>query len=145
MKKVFEILVVIGLLVIAAFFDITYQSAKQVDPISLQSNLSSLFWLRIFCTLLITLLLLLAAWYLICWNSNDKVITAMCIILGIFVFLLVTIPGTRFIAQINSSRNVLSIWLTSIVASNLSLTSHTAAFILGIGIFRLLPLPKKQD
>lgn len=143
MKKTFEILSVIGLLMIAAFFDTMYQDAKQVDPTSLQSNISSLFWLRIFSTLLITLLLLLVVWYLLCHSSNDLVVTSACILLGVLVLISVTIPGTRIIAQINLSNNVLGAWITDIVSSNLSLTSHVAAFIFAIGIFRLLPLSRK--
>jgi hypothetical protein len=142
-KKTFEILSVMGLLVIAAFFDIMYQGAKHFEPTSLQSNSSSLFWLRIFGTLLITFLLLLAVWYLLCRSSNEPVVTAVCIIMGVLVLILVTVPGTHLMAQINLSRSILGVWLTNVVSSDLSLTSHVAAFIFGIGIFRLLPLSRK--
>lgn len=144
MKKFLAIISIFGLLIIAAFFDITYQDAKQVDLISLQSNMSSLFWLRIFGTLLITCLLLSIAWYLLCWSSPDLVVATIYIVVGVLVLFLVTVPGTRFIAQINLPINMLRIWLTDIVSSNLSLTGYTAAFIFGIGVFMLLPLPRKQ-
>lgn len=145
MKKAFEIFSIIVLLMIAAFFDIVYQNAKQVDPTSLQSNVSFLFWLQIFGTLLVAFLLLLAAWYLNCRSSNDLIVTVICILLGSFVLLLATLPGTRLIAQINLSRSILGAWLTDIVSSNLSLTSFSAAFIFSIGIFRLFSLLKKHD
>ena len=139
MNKTFEILSIVGLLMIAAFLDIVYQGAKQFDPTSLQPNNSSLFGLRIFSTIFITIVLLSISWYLLCRSSHDSVVTAVCIILGVITLLLATVPGTRFVAQINLSRSVLGVGLSDIVSSNLSLTSHSAAFVLCIGIIRLFP------
>ena len=143
MKKTLEISSVIGLLILAAFLDVTYQGIKPVGASTFQTNFATLFWLRIFSTLLITFLLLFVAWYLLCHSSRERPVTAACIIIGVLVLISATVPGAMFMAQFNLSRTVLGRWLTAIVSSELSLTSHVAAFIFGIGIVRLLRLPRK--
>lgn len=143
MKKTREISSVIGLLILAAFLDVTYQGIKPVDASTFQTNFATLFWLRIFSTLLITFLLLLLAWHLLCHSPRERAVTAACIIIGAVVFILATVPGTLFIGQLNLSRTALGRWLTDIVSSDMSLTSHAAAFIFALGIVRLWRLPRK--
>ena len=139
MKKIYEIISVFGLLIVAAFFDIAYQRAKQVDPTSLQSTNFSLFGLRILGTIFVTILLLSIFWYLLRYSSQSSVVAIVCILVGAIGLLVLTVPGTRLVAQLNLSRSAVGVWLGDIVSSNLSLTSHSAAFILCIGILRLLP------
>lgn len=143
MKKTLEISSVIGLLMLAAFLDVTYQGIKPVDASTFQTNFATLFWLRIFSTLLITFLLLLIAWHLLCHSSRDRAVTVTCIIIGLLVLISATVPGAMFMAQFNLSRTTLGRWLTAVVSSDLSLTSHVAAFILALGVVRLWPLSRK--
>lgn len=143
MKKSLEIFSVIGLLTIAAFFDVVYQGAKQFDPTSIQSNNLSLFWLRITSTIFITIMLLIISRYLLWHPPHDLVVSIVCIILGAIIILSATVSGTHFIAQFDLPRSVLRVWLNDIVSSGLSLTSHVAAFVFCIGIFRLSPFLSK--
>ncbi len=143
MKKTLEISSVIGLLMLAAFLDVTYQGIKPVDASTFQTNFATLFWLRIFSTPLITFLLLLIAWHLLCHSSRDRAVTVTCIIIGLLVLISATVPGAMFMAQFNLSRTTLGRWLTAVVSSDLSLTSHVAAFILALGVVRLWPLSRK--
>jgi len=143
MKKSFELLSVAGLLMLAAFFDVVYQGAKQFDPTSLQSNNLPLFWLRITSTIFITILLLVISRYLLWRSSHSLAVSIVCIIFGAITMLFATIPGTHFIAQFGLPRNILRVWLNDIVSSGLSLTSHVAAFVFCIGIFRLFPFLNK--
>lgn len=139
MKRMLEILSVFGLLVIAALLDTSYQRAKQVDPTSLQSSDAVLFLLRTLGTVFVAALILILAWYLLCRSSSSLMVTIVCILLGAVTLLLVTMPGTRFVAQFNLTQSVAGDWLRDIVSSGLSLTSISAAFILCIGVARLWP------
>ena len=143
MKKTREISSVIGLLILAAFLDVTYQGIKPVDASTFQTNFATLFWLRIFSTLLITFLLLLLAWHLLCHSPRERAVTVACIIIGGLVLISATVPAAMFMGRFNLLRTTLGRWLTDIVSSDLSLTSHVAAFILAIGIVRLWRLPRK--
>jgi hypothetical protein len=139
MKKIYEIFGVIGLLAIAAVLDIVYQRTREVDPRLLDSAIIAFSWLRILGTVFITILLLAISWYLLYHPPHASVVTAVCILLGAITLLVLTIPGLRFVAQFHIFSRLPRAWLTDIVVSDLSLTSHSAAFILCIGVIRLLP------
>ncbi len=139
MKKINVVFIVLGVLTLSALLDIAHFRMKQIDSISFQPPISLLFGLQIVGTILITVLLLFISWYLLCYSSYDSTISIVCVLLGAVILFLVTIPGTHFVAQFNLSRNMLRIWQSDIVSSNLSLTSHSAAFIFCIGVIRLWP------
>lgn len=143
MKKIYEIFVVLGLLAVSIFLDITCHGMKAIDATSLQSLQStelSMSWLKITGTFFIALLLLLISWCLLCPSCHrSSIVTIICILLGGIVLFATTISGYRFITQYIFIRGMGLEWLTSVVSSNMALTSLSAAYILAIGFLRLLP------
>lgn len=144
MKKAYGVFSILAVLVISAIFDIFYHRFGQFDPVSATPPISSLFWLQISSTIFITIVLLALSWRLF-YAFHGHFITVVSIFLGGCVLILTTIAGTRFVAQLDiSSSNLLRMWLNDIVSSKLSLTSHSAAFVLCMGIIRLLPFVRRS-
>jgi hypothetical protein len=138
MKKTLIIIGALAALLVSALLDIGYYRGKQIDPNTFQAtDLFMLSLQQIVSMILVATLLLLLAWVILRHNACDLTISVTFILIGLVMVWATTISGYDFLRQLGFPAN--KILLLEIVSSGLAFTNHSAAFILVLGVFCLLP------
>ncbi len=129
--------VVALILAVAVLGDLLYTAAAQTAGQTFDLRLSaSLFWVRPIVLIAGYVLILIAGYSLIVAKQPGQLLSAMLIVVGLAVIYLTTFPpGSGY----RSTRDLYQ-GLVAVSASRWGLTVHAGAFLVALGVIRLLPL-----
>lgn len=129
---------IFGILIASVFLDLTYYQLWKIDSGIVQSNGASLSGLRYVSGTVLTAMLLLAlSWLLLRQISPDTFVSAVCILLGAVILMILMPSGAQVSGQLISPENMmLRSWLIALVSSPLLATRYVAAFLICLGFIR---------
>jgi len=132
--------VVIVILAAAVIVDLLYDAAIQTAGETFDFRLSvALFWLRPVILVTAYTCILIAGYSLIVTNQSGRSISALLIVVGLAVLYVTTFPPGSHYPPPRGLYNSLVI----LSVSRLGLTLHAGAFLVAVGVVRLLPLPHR--
>lgn len=135
-----RLFIVILIFAAAVIVDLLYDTAIQTAGETFDLRLSvALFWLRPMILVAAYTCVLIAGYSLIVTDHSGHSLSALLIVVGLAVLYVTTFPPGSHYPPTRGLYDSLVI----LSASRLGLTLHAGAFLVAVGVVRLLPLPHR--
>jgi hypothetical protein len=118
----------VGVLILAAWFDQAYASSERGTIF----HLSTLMWSKVIFTLILATTVVGLAWFGLLRGERNKVVATIFLAIGLLALFSSTLYGSNFLEDIIADRNTETM-LQVISSSGLALTPVAGAFIAVIG------------